>query len=222
MNPAKRTADHARRGECPIGPGRRSRPRTVDRVASGAALRPILGASGRGAAGGSEGWGRRESDDSSRIQPDPVQRHRGNLFRAWYGPNGATIPVAKMDVRVGGNRLVCIEVSTPPGAMRMWFTGEYREVVKNKRLVYTESLSNESGEVMSPSNAGTPDRHPITTVVTVELDDVAGRTTMLLSHAGIPAESPGAVGWTMALDKLTALVRAQHPQRRPSLRLCSG
>ena len=23
-------------------------------------------------------------------------------FSAWYGPSGATIPVAKMDVRVGG------------------------------------------------------------------------------------------------------------------------
>jgi hypothetical protein len=42
---------------------------------------------------------------------------------------------------------------------------------------------------------------------------LAGRT-----HAGIP----GAVGWTMALDKLNALVKAQHPQRRPSLRLRSG
>src|SRR5215213_3647640 len=28
-------------------------------------------------------------------------------FKAWYGPEGATIPVATMDVRVGGKRLVC-------------------------------------------------------------------------------------------------------------------
>jgi uncharacterized protein YndB with AHSA1/START domain len=142
-------------------------------------------------------------------------------FKAWYGPNGATIPVAKMDVRVGGNRLVCIEVDAPRGAMRMWFTGEYREVVKNKRLVYTESLSDEGGEAMSPADAGMPDGHPVTTVVTVELDDVAGRTTMVLTHAGVPADSPGAAGWTMALDKLTTLVKARHPQRRPSPRVRS-
>ena len=143
-------------------------------------------------------------------------------FKAWYGPNGATIPVARMDVRVGGNRLVCIDVDTPRGAMRMWFAGEYREVVKNKRLVYTESLSNESGEALSPSDPGRPDGHLITTVVTVDLDDVAGRTTMVLTHAGVPAGSPGAAGWTMALDKLTALVKAQHPQRRPSRYQRSG
>ena len=34
-------------------------------------------------------------------------------FRAWYGPEGATIPAAQMDVQVGGGRLVCMEVPTP-------------------------------------------------------------------------------------------------------------
>ena len=46
-------------------------------------------------------------------------------FKAWYGPDGAAIPVAKMDVRVGGTRLVCMEMQTPNGPMQMWFTGEY-------------------------------------------------------------------------------------------------
>ncbi len=59
-------------------------------------------------------------------------------FKAWYGPDGATIPVAEMDVRVGGTRLVCLEMRTPNGPRQMWFTGEYRDVVENKRLVYTE------------------------------------------------------------------------------------
>jgi uncharacterized protein YndB with AHSA1/START domain len=62
-------------------------------------------------------------------------------FKAWYGPDGVTIPVATMDVRVGGARLVCMEVQRPDGPMRMWFTGEYREVVENERLVYTESMA---------------------------------------------------------------------------------
>ena len=38
-------------------------------------------------------------------------------FSAWYGPEGASIPVAEMDVRVGGTRLVCMEVRTPGGPM---------------------------------------------------------------------------------------------------------
>ena len=77
-------------------------------------------------------------------------------FAAWYGPDGASIPVAKMDVRVGGTRLVCMEVQTPGGPTQMWFTGEYREVVENERLVYTESMSDENGNVLPPSGMGLP------------------------------------------------------------------
>src|SRR5438874_10115088 len=73
-------------------------------------------------------------------------------FAAWYGPGGATIPVAKMDVRVGGARLVCMKVPAPSGPMQMWFTGEYLEVVENKRLVYTESMSDEQGNVMTAAD----------------------------------------------------------------------
>ena len=129
-------------------------------------------------------------------------------FAAWYGPTGATIPVAKMDVRVGGPRLVCMEVQTPDGPMQMWFTGEYREVVENERLVYTESMSDENGNVLSPQELGMPTGYPTTTEVRVDLEDVGGRTKMLMTHAGIPGDSPGATGWMMAFDKLAAHVEA--------------
>jgi uncharacterized protein YndB with AHSA1/START domain len=128
-------------------------------------------------------------------------------FRAWYGPEGATIPIAKMDVRGGGARLVCMEMHTPRGLMQMWFAGEYREVVDNERLVYTEFVSNENGEASRPGD------HPMTEV-RVELADVGGRTKLTLTHVGIPQDSPGAVGWTVALDKLLARVRADEDRPR--------
>ena len=133
-------------------------------------------------------------------------------FKAWYGPDGASIPVAKMDVRVGGTRLVCMAVQSPDGPMQMWFTGEYREVVENVRLVYTESISDEHGNLSSPSDIDMADRHPMTTEVRVELEDLGGRTKMVLTHAGIPADSPGAAGWAMALDKLAAHAEAHIHQ----------
>jgi uncharacterized protein YndB with AHSA1/START domain len=129
-------------------------------------------------------------------------------FASWYGPDGASIPDARMDVRVGGTRLVSMLVQTPRGAMTMCFTGEYLEVVQNKRLVYTESMSDENGTVIAPTDLGMPEGHPTTTEVRVELDDLGGRTRMVMTHAGIPAGSPGAAGWTMALDKLAAHVTA--------------
>ncbi len=118
-------------------------------------------------------------------------------FKAWYGPDGAAIPVAKMDVRAGGTRLVCIEIST---------TGQYREVVENQRLVYTESISDENGTVASAPDTGMPEGHPTTTEVRVELEDLGGHTKMIMTHTGIPGDSPGAAGWAMALDKLAAHV----------------
>jgi uncharacterized protein YndB with AHSA1/START domain len=126
-------------------------------------------------------------------------------FRAWYGPDGAAIRVAKMDVRVGGRRLVCMEVQSPDGPMQMWFTGEYREVVEHERLVYTESMSDEHGTV-SPSDMA--DGHPMTTEVRVELEDQGARTRMVMTHVGIPADSPGAAGWAMALNKLAVHIAA--------------
>ena len=130
-------------------------------------------------------------------------------FSAWYGPNGASIPVAKMDVRVGGSRLVCMEIQTPDGPVQMWFTGEYREVVEHERLVYSESMSDENGRVLSPADLGMPEGHPTTTEVRVELEDLGGgRTKMVMTHAGVPSDSPGAAGWAMALDKLAAHVEA--------------
>ena len=136
-------------------------------------------------------------------------------FAAWYGPAGATIPVARMDLRVGGARLVCMEVETANGAMRMWFTGVYRELVENKRLVYTESMSDESGNLLSPSAMGLPEGHPTTTEVLVELDDLGGRTRMTVTHVGVPEDSPGAAGWRVALDRLATHVAAQHhPESR--------
>ena len=44
--------------------------------------------------------------------------------------------------------------------------------------------------------------------IRIELEYVGGRTRMVLTHAGVPADSPGAAGWAMALDKLAARVEA--------------
>ena len=129
-------------------------------------------------------------------------------FAAWYGPGGAAIPVARMDVRVGGKRLLCMEVTTPNGAMQMWFTGEYLEVIENQRLAYTDSMSDENGNVLSPEQARMPAGHPVTTEVRIELESIDDGTRMILTHVGITAGSPGAVGWAMALDKLETVVAA--------------
>jgi uncharacterized protein YndB with AHSA1/START domain len=120
-------------------------------------------------------------------------------FKAWYGPDGASIPVAKMDLRVGGERLISMEAQTPNGPMQMWFSGEYRALETNRLLVYTEAVSDENGKPMSDM-----------TEVRVEFEDLGDRTRLVMTHVGIPAKSPGAVGWNAALSKLAAYAKAHR------------
>jgi len=129
---------------------------------------------------------------------------KGEEFQKWYGPEGFTIPVADMDAQVGGKRLICMQ--SPDGSMKMWFCGEYLEVVPTSRLVYTESMSDENGNVLSPAAMGMPDGHPETTQVVVELEDVDGKTKMTMTHVGVAAGSPGEAGWTMAIGKMAKLL----------------
>ncbi len=131
-------------------------------------------------------------------------------FEAWYGPDGVTISVAAMDVRVGGRRLVSMTMETPGGPMQMWFGGEHREVVLNRRLVFTEFMSDHEGSVVSPQVMGMPEGHPAITQVIVELEEVGGKTKMVLTHIGIPADSPGATGWAMAFNKLAVYIEHQR------------
>lgn len=129
-----------------------------------------------------------------------------DYFRKWYGPRGFSVPVAEIDLSVGGRRLICM--SSPDGSMQMWTTGQHKEIVPNSRLVYSESPADENGNVISPSAMGMPDGYPAETEVTVQLEDLSDRTKMVLTHAGIPAGSPGQSGWEQALDKMSATIEA--------------
>ena len=126
-------------------------------------------------------------------------------FKKWYGPKGFSVPVADMDVRVGGKRLICM--ASPDGSMKMWTTGEYTEIVPNERLVYTESPSDENGNLVSPSAMGMPDGYPVVTEVTVLLEELGGRTKMVMTHAGVPAASGAGGGWEQAFDKLAGYIQ---------------
>ena len=128
------------------------------------------------------------------------------LFSQWYGPKGMSVPVAEMDVAVGGVRKICMEMKRPDGAMKMWFIGEYKEVSAPTRLVYTESMCDEDGNILSPQSMGMPEGHPEVTEIVVELSFKDGKTEMKMTHVGVPAGSRGAGGWEQAFDKLADLI----------------
>ncbi len=129
-------------------------------------------------------------------------------FANWYGPMGAKIPRADMDVRVGGRRYIAMEMDTPGGARQMFFVGEYREVDPKTRLVYTESMADADGNAVTAEQMGMPAGAPTETSIVVELADLGDRTSMTVTHIGVPADSPGGQGWGMAIDKMAARIAA--------------
>jgi uncharacterized protein YndB with AHSA1/START domain len=127
-------------------------------------------------------------------------------FKNWYGPKGASVPIVEMDVRVGGKRLVCMEMQTPGGNMKMWTTGEFKEIVPNQLLVYTDSMADENGNVISPAAMGMPEGYPETTQVMVQLEDLEGRTKMVMTHTGVPAATGAEAGWEQAFVKMSEYI----------------
>ncbi|MDJ0917033.1 MAG: SRPBCC domain-containing protein [Woeseiaceae bacterium] len=151
-------------------------------------------------------WVRIERDFEAPIETIWNMWTQSDLFQKWYGPNGMEIPVAEMDVVEGGQRKICMKMEMPDKTMTMWFIGEYKEVSPPNRLVYTESMCDEEGNILAPQSMGMPAGHPETTEIIVELSETSGKTTMKMTHVGVPADSRGAGGWAQAIEKMAKLV----------------
>ncbi|WP_299727143.1 SRPBCC domain-containing protein [uncultured Tateyamaria sp.] len=130
------------------------------------------------------------------------------LFKRWYGPNGMSVPTAEMDVKIGGTRKVCMALQSPERSMEMWFTGVYKEVSAPDRLVYTESMCDADGTIIPPQAMGMPEGFPDITEVIIDLQDVGGKTRIVMVHVGVPEGTAGAGGWAQAFDKMAALAQS--------------
>lgn len=125
-------------------------------------------------------------------------------FMKWYGPQGFTAPTCEIDLRVGGRHLWSMR---SPDGMQMYYCGSYKEVAPMERLVYTDSLSDAEGNVLSPAMMGMGEGMPEVMDVTVTFVHVDGKTTVTVSHVGYGASAERAgMGWEQAFDKLMAVL----------------
>ncbi len=122
-------------------------------------------------------------------------------FKKWWGPRGFTCPSSKMEAKVGGKYLSCMR---GPDGKEFWSTGVVKELIPERKLVVTDSFSDEKGNIKPASEYGMPGDWPKELLITVYLEEADGATKMKLKHQGIPAEmrEDCIKGWNESFDKL--------------------
>jgi uncharacterized protein YndB with AHSA1/START domain len=137
------------------------------------------------------------------LTAKPEKIYRAFLDRdamaKWLPPNGYTCSIHYMDAKVGGTYKMSFTNFTTQKSMS--FGGEYRELVENERLRYTDNFDdpNLSGEIQ----------------VTVTLKKVSLGTEMTIVQEGLPTVIPLEacyVGWQQSLNNLAKLVEPEIPE----------
>ena len=116
------------------------------------------------------------------------------MMKQWLAPVGYSTPEAEADLRVGGRYRVVMK-HDEKGATHT-AVGEYREIKRPERLVFTWSW--EEG-----------DRHEM--LITIELRDQGGSTEMVFKHERFASEESRTnheQGWTSSFEKLAQCVSA--------------
>lgn len=138
-----------------------------------------------------------------------------DMFRRWWGPKGFSAPVARMDLRVGGEYLSCMR---SPEGRDYWSKGAYREIVPEKKLVLTDSFADKEGNAVSSEYYGMSG-FPMEMLISVTFEDVGGKTKLTLAHSGIESINDTdrgnmQEGWSQSFDKLAELLEQTNLMRK--------
>jgi uncharacterized protein YndB with AHSA1/START domain len=135
-----------------------------------------------------------------RTKPEKLYRAflDADAMAKWISPDGFTAKVHHMDAKLGGTfRMSFTNFSTGNSHS---FGGEYRELVPNERLVYSDKFDdpNLPGEIL----------------VTFNLKAVSCGTELNIEQSGIPEVIPVEMcylGWQESLEQLAKLVKPEIP-----------
>jgi uncharacterized protein YndB with AHSA1/START domain len=120
----------------------------------------------------------------------------------WWGPDGFTSPVAKMDVRVGGTSHVAMR---SPDGHDIWMNWVYTRVEPHARIEYVQNLADETGAVIDPTSVGLPPEFPRDVATVVTLTPVGDRTEVTITEHTTTSEGMmkmSQMGLEQCLDKM--------------------
>jgi uncharacterized protein YndB with AHSA1/START domain len=139
-----------------------------------------------------------------RATPEKVYRAflDADAMAKWLPPNGFTGHVHQIDAKVGGKYRMSFTNFTTGKSHA--FGGEYREIVANERIRYTDRFDdpNLPGEMLT----------------TVNLKAVSVGTELNIVQEGLPDVIPAEacyLGWQESLTQLAKLVEPEIPDEGP-------
>ena len=132
------------------------------------------------------------------------------LIRRWWGPEGFTCPIARMDVRAGGVSLLAMQAPQQYGGGQTYNTWSYGVVEPMARLEYVMRFADPTGTTIRPADAGippgVPDAVPHVVTFTATAD---GGTELSITESGYTtpqARDMSQGGLDQCLDKLAEVL----------------
>jgi uncharacterized protein YndB with AHSA1/START domain len=124
-------------------------------------------------------------------------------LKRWWGPKGYTCTYSNIDLRPGGKYLHCMKSSL---GEKFWSTGFYDEITPFKNLVFTDSFSDNQGNMIPAADMNLPGKWPMMLSISLGFEDTGHGTHMILRHEGVPPEMYDVCikGWNQSFDKLEA------------------
>jgi uncharacterized protein YndB with AHSA1/START domain len=132
------------------------------------------------------------------------------VIRQWWGPEGFSCPLARMDVRAGGVSLLAMQAPPQYGGGQTHTTWTYNVVEPRARLEYVVRFADQTGTTISPADAGTPpgvpDAVPHVVTFTPTVDGGAELSITESGYTTSQARDMSQAGLDQCLDKLAVVL----------------
>lgn len=126
----------------------------------------------------------------------------------WWGPAGYTSPSAQLELREGGSYVFAMQAPDYQGGEKSFTSGKYKEIAHMKKLVFTQYLSDATGQPLPPDKR--PPDFPEEILTVIEFEDINGMTLLTITEKGWKPSLLSVfsyAGMHQSLDKLWAILQ---------------
>jgi uncharacterized protein YndB with AHSA1/START domain len=130
------------------------------------------------------------------------------LIKRWWGPKHFTSPVATIDFQQGGKSIVSMQAPAEMGGQVFYSAWVYTTIIPLQTIEFIQSLSDEEGNKINPTQVGMPPDFPadIQTIVTFRKIDNSTTEMTVTEFANFGTISNFAqIGLEQSLDKMVAI-----------------